>query len=135
MAAEPTAAPTAGSESASAGATVRPFLAFLQEYRNGALHDELSLALNALTAAVRAAGKEGQLALVIDVRPAGRAPDHVFVTAAARTTLPEPDSAESLMFVDQHANLTINPPTQTALPRLRAVSASPTTLTTPPDAA
>lgn len=101
--------------------SVRPFLAFLQEHRSGELHDELSERLNELTRAVQGVGKKGTLTLVIEVRPAGRSHDQVFVVDDVKAKLPEPDRAESIMYVDGAGNLSRSNPLQAELPGLREV--------------
>lgn len=105
------------------GATVRPFIAFLQEYQHGELHDELSTALNAVVTAVQGVGKKAVLTLQVEVKLAGKRRNQVFVGAKVTTKLPEPDREEAIFFVDHDGNLTRQDPEQLELPNLRQVPA------------
>lgn len=73
--------------------TIRPFLAFLQEHRDGQLHEQLSEALHQVVTAVRGVGKNGSVTLVVEIKPAGRSHDQVFVVGSVKTRLPEAEPA------------------------------------------
>lgn len=103
------------------GATVKPFIAFLQEYQRGELHDELSTALNAVVTAVQGVGKKATLTLQVEVKLAGKRRNQVFVGAKVAVKLPEPDREEAIFFVDHDGNLTRQDPEQLELPILKQV--------------
>jgi hypothetical protein len=92
----------------------RPFAAFLNEQRHGALHGEISTALADVVHAVLEHDKQGSLTLTIKVKPAGdgavQVIDHVQIKA------PEGDRPAALFFADDHGNLSRNNPHQPELP-------------------
>jgi hypothetical protein len=102
---------------------VRPFGDFLNEHRHGALHAEVSDALNELVQAVVGIGRAGSLTVTINIKPAGSTHEQVFVGDDVKLKLPSPDREEAICFVDADANLTRRDPRQPELPGLRSVEA------------
>lgn len=93
----------------------KPFSAFVQEQRRGALHGELSDSLAELVAACREHGKPGSLTVTIAVEP-NKDGQTVNVTDAVKLKLPEADRGAALFFADDHGNLTRQNPAQPELP-------------------
>lgn len=93
----------------------RPFAAWLNEQRKGALHAELSESLAELAAAVVEHGKSGSLQLKISVAPNK---DGLSVTVADEVVVkaPQPDRGAFLWFADDRGNLTRSNPNQLDLP-------------------
>jgi len=110
--------------------TIRPFLAFLQEHREGALQDELSEALNRVVEAVRQIGKAGTLTFVVGIKPAGRSHNQVLIADDIKLKLPEPDREETVMYVDRDGNLTRANPKQMEMPGLKTVPTRAATIRT-----
>ena len=106
---------------------VQPFLDFLRDHRDGEFHEEVSEGLHALVAAVQAVGKKGTLTIVLDVRPAGRSHNQVFLVDEVRVKAPEPEREQAILFVDRDGNLTRANPLQQELPGLRQVPERATT--------
>lgn len=100
----------------------KPFAAWLQEQRNGALHTELSEALAEVAAAALEHNKPGKVTLTISVKPAAVGQPTVFVADEVKTVIPQAEKPTSLFFADGRGNLTRRDPRQAELP-LRDVSA------------
>lgn len=93
----------------------RPFAAWLQEQRNGGLHDELSDALGELVAVCVQTGKKGSLTLRVSISPQ-KDEETVLVLDDVKLTAPKHDSRPSLYFPDADGNLLRNNPRQPSLP-------------------
>lgn len=103
---------------------VRPFAGWLQELRRGALHDEVSVALNDVVEAVQMYRKPGSITLTFNIKPVG-AKDNVMVSDDVKVKLPGPDRPEALFFVDEEFNLTRSDPRQMEIPAVREVLREP----------
>lgn len=91
----------------------RPFTDFLREHRHGKTHDDLSVALNELVAAVAETNKGGELVLKVKIKPAGReASGAVIVTDEIQVKAPKVERGESIFFVTPENNLTRQDPNQ-----------------------
>lgn len=101
----------------------KPFAAFVNEQRGGALHGELSEGLTDLVRAVHDTGKPGTIALTIKVTP-NKDGATVQVTDKVKVSLPEGDRGAAIFFFDEHGNLSRRDPRQIELP-LQDVSAPP----------
>jgi hypothetical protein len=99
---------------------VRPLAAVLQDLRRGAVLDQASTELQALTRAVVDTGKKGRLVLTIEVGPMKGNPDALVVAATVKTT-PPVESNEAVYFADSSSNLVRDDPKQPPLPGLREV--------------
>lgn len=88
----------------------KPFAAFLQEQRRGALHSELSEALQELVLAVEEHRKAGSLTLTVSVKPFGDGT--VAVTDKLKLSVPEGERGSGIFFVDADGNLVRNDPRQ-----------------------
>lgn len=96
---------------------VRPFSEFLLTQANGSTHDELSVSLHDLVAAVRETGKGGKLQLTIDVKPLSKSDDRALsITANVAVKRPATEAPTSVFFVDNDGNLCRNDPRQMQLP-------------------
>lgn len=95
--------------------TRKPFAAFVQEQRAGALHGELSDGLVELVQAVQETGKAGTVQLTVKVAPNK---DGVTVTVTDKVVvkLPEGERGAAIFFADEHGNLMRRDPRQTELP-------------------
>lgn len=100
--------------------SLKPFAAFVQEQRNGALHDELSNALAELVAVCVETGKKGVLTLKVTVAPQK---DEVtmLVSDDVKLTAPKHDAKPALFFPDEHGNLLRSDPRQLDIANLREV--------------
>lgn len=101
----------------------RPFAAFLQEARNGGLHDECSQALNDLVSACEDTGKKGTLVLTVEIRPMKKAQQTMVVTSRVATKAPKHDAPEAIFFVDANGNLVRDDPRQMNIGDIREVPA------------
>lgn len=96
----------------------KPFAAFVQEQRNGAMHDDLSTGLAELVAACVETGRKGTLTLKVIVAPQK---DEVtlLVTDDVVVKAPRHESKPALFFHDTAGNLLRNDPRQLDLASLR----------------
>lgn len=103
---------------------LKPFAAFVQEQRNGGLHDDLSNALVELVNACVETGKKGVLTLKVTVTPTK---DEVtlLVTDDVNVATPKPDAKPALFYHDEHGNLLRRDPRQPELP-LREIAGGKT---------
>lgn len=95
--------------------TRRPFAAWLQEQRNGALHAELTEQLTELVKSCTEHGKKGSLTLTVTVKPSDDG-YHLFVTDDTKATLPRGERPSALYFSDEDGNLSRRDPRQQELP-------------------
>lgn len=95
---------------------IRPFSEVLLQQARGRTHDDLSIGLHKLIAAVQDTGKAGKLQLTIDVRPLKGDTNTLQVVAAVTSKVPQVDQPASIFFVDDDGNLTRNDPRQMSLP-------------------
>ncbi len=93
----------------------KPFAAFVQEQRGGALHGEMSDGLVELVQAVRETGKAGTIALTVKVAP-NKDGVTVTVTDKMKLTLPEGERGAAIFFADEHGNLMRRDPRQLEMP-------------------
>lgn len=108
---------------------VRPFADALREINAGRSHDELSLALRDLTAAVKETGRKGTLTYTVAIAPMKGNPDVLQVTDRIVAKVPESDRKASIFFADAAGNLTRTDPQQLSFESLREVP-TPTAETT-----
>lgn len=95
---------------------IKPFSEFLLSQRRGALHEDLSSALNELLSAVVEHNKPGSLNLTIKFVPTGKGySPTVVVTDAIKVKAPEGSPESALFFVDNDGNLTRRDPNQPEL--------------------
>ena len=99
------------------------FTDFLREHRNGASHNDLSEALQALVAAVAAEGKSGTLTYTIAVKPTDKG-EALIVTDAIKVTAPKSSRAGSIFYADADNNLVREDPRQSRL-ELRSIPEVP----------
>lgn len=104
---------------------VRPFADFLREQARGETHDELSVALQTLVAAVIDTGKAGSLSLTIKVKPLKGNSGAMEVEDAIKLNLPEHDRGASIFFSDKAHNLQRTDPAQLVFESLREAPAPP----------
>lgn len=103
---------------------VRPFADWLVEQGAGRTHEDLSLALRDLSAAVRDTGKKGTLTLTVMVAPFDKSNSGALVvTDQVKVRLPEHDRRRSVYFADDVGNLTKDDPMQPTFEGLREVPA------------
>lgn len=97
------------------------FAITLQDQRQGALANELSISLNQLVAAVRSTGRPGHLTLKLSITPtAGSDGTTVTLTDDVTVKNPKPKKPSSLFFTCDDGRLTRENPNQQSLP-LRTV--------------
>ena len=104
-------------------AIVRPFADALREIDGGKSHDDLSIALRDLTAAVKETGRKGTLTYTVAIAPMKNNPDVLQVTDRVAAKIPEPDRKASIFFADRDGNLTRTDPNQLSFESLREVPA------------
>lgn len=105
--------------------TVRPFVTFLNEQRNGRMAAELADALHEATEAVVLTGKAATLTLTVRIKPAGKGTtSSLLVADDIATKLPKPERAETVFFTDRDHNLRRDNPDAPQFP-LREVGALP----------
>lgn len=92
----------------------RPFAAWLQEQRNGALHAELTDALIDLTEACVEHGKPGTLTVQIKIKPSAEG-YHLYVADHVKVNAPEGERPAALYFHDGAGNLSRRDPNQLTL--------------------
>lgn len=95
---------------------IRPFSEVLIQQARGRTHDDLSLGLHNLIAAVQETGKGGKLQLTIDVKPLKSDTNTLQVVATVASKVPQVEQPASIFFVDDAGNLTRNDPRQMTLP-------------------
>lgn len=93
----------------------KPFAAFVQEQRNGALHGELSDRIAELVLAVAETGKKGKLQLELTIAPNA---DGMTVTVSDKIKVvpPEGERGAAIFFIGENGSLTRRNPAQTELP-------------------
>lgn len=106
------------------GQGVRPFAAFLQETRGGALHAELSEGLAELVHACLEHEGAGSLTLKIRVAP-NRDGLSVTVTDDVAIKAPQGDRGAALFFADRRGNLSRRNPAQPELPLREITTTTP----------
>lgn len=109
---------------------VRPFADALREINAGRSHDELSIALRDLTAAVKETGRKGTLTYQVTVSPMKGNGDVLNVIDKVVARIPEPDRKASVFFADSDGNLTRTDPNQLTFEGLREVAAPEPAATT-----
>ena len=102
---------------------VRPFADALREISGGKSHDELSVALRDLTAAVKDTGRKGTLTYQVTIAPMKGNGDVLQVTDKVVARIPEADRKASIFFADAAGNLTRTDPNQLSFDSLREVPA------------
>ena len=95
------------------GSERKPFAAFLQEQRRGALHGELSERLQELVLAVEEHRKAGTLTLTLSVKPNGNGV--VTISDKVVVKVPEGERGSSIFFTDEAGNLVRDPRGQTTI--------------------
>jgi hypothetical protein len=95
--------------------SARPFMDWLREHKNGALHDELSDGLQELVAAVMEEGKAGTLTLTIKVGPFGKGDGALQVAAEAKVKPPKAPAGVSIFFATPENNLVRQDPRQQSM--------------------
>lgn len=98
----------------------KPFAAFLQEHKKGALADELAEQLQEVVKAVLEHRKSGSLTLKLGVAMANDGIT-LFITDDVTTKVPKPDRGGGFAFADENGNLHRNDPNQMTLAPLKAV--------------
>lgn len=93
----------------------KPFAAFVQEQRAGALHAELSDGLGELVRAASLTDKPGTLTLTVKVTPTKDGAT-VIVTDKVTLKLPDGERGGAIFFFDQEGNLSRRNPAQPELP-------------------
>ena len=103
----------------------RPFADVLRDLNRQRTHNEMSLALQDLVAAVLDTGKAGTLTLVLKVSSA-KSHDMVVIEDDVRLKKPQARAA-SMFFLDEHMNVMRDNPNQDTLPGLIAAVPSDST--------
>jgi len=94
----------------------RPFVKALAGINRGAVLDEASLGLAALTTAVAATGRKGTLTLKVTVSPFKGNGAMVTVDADVEVKEPKQQAHGGVFFTDENGNLSRNDPHQGTLP-------------------
>ena len=98
---------------------------FLRDLHQGKVLEELSEEITAITAAVRAAGKSGELTLKVKFKTPPKG-DVSYLTFEAEVSSKKPrrDRGDTIFFITNDNRLTRQDPTQTELPFRGVVDAS-----------
>ncbi|MFV0432843.1 MAG: hypothetical protein ACK5LO_02500 [Leucobacter sp.] len=89
--------------------------------KRAATHEELTVKLHDLVAAVRDTGKKGTLTLKLTVAPFKNDPDVLEVADDVKLVMPQHDRKPGIFYPDQHGNLTRNSPQMLDFDALRTV--------------
>lgn len=92
----------------------------LESLRYGTLHDDLTEAINKLTAAVTSTGKTGSLTLSIKLKPTNNS-GQIEVIDDIKLALPKENKGTSIMFATPENNLQREDPRQLNIEGLRTV--------------
>jgi len=92
----------------------------VEQLRYGTLHDDLTTAINQLTAAVTTTGKTGTLTLSIKLKPTNNS-GQIEVIDDIKLSLPKENKGTSIMFATPENNLTREDPRQLSIEGLRTV--------------
>jgi hypothetical protein len=99
---------------------IEPFAAVLQKIQNGRTHDELSVGMRDLVAAVIETGKAGTLTFTIKVAPS-KAEGIVELSDKVDFKPPKFERPASIFFVDDEHNLSRSDPRQQEIPGVRGL--------------
>lgn len=102
------------------GRTIRPFADWLREQRTGSLHNELSEAMQEVSAAVIQHRKKGKIVISIDVGPMNNG-TMVVVTDEVKLTIPTADRGAAYFYLDADDNLRREDPNQLKFESLQQV--------------
>ena len=95
----------------------KAFSVFLNDFRDGKTHAEMSAAFQQLLSEVRNTGKAGELKLTIKVKLASRADtDKVIVTDDVKLTLPKTERSQDFFWLTEDGEVSRNHPRQHDLP-------------------
>lgn len=83
---------------------VRDFAEIITDLRGGSTHKELSVAMMEAAAAAKRTGKMATVQLTIKIKPQGDR--QVEVVDAIKRTIPEPNRAPTIMFIDDKQGMT-----------------------------
>ncbi len=92
----------------------KPFAAFLQEHRDGALHGKASDALADVVAAVQEHGKQGKLTIQIVVSPT-KYDNAVEIVGNVKPVLPEAAPPAAMWYSDDEGNVSRRDPRQMSI--------------------
>lgn len=101
---------------------IRPFADWLREYKQGALHEELSLALNDVMTGVDDHLKPGSFTVVIKIEPGKDNKVVKFISDDVKVKLPQAKKEKAVYFTDKHGNAVRNDPNQMTFDSLREVT-------------
>lgn len=108
---------------------VRQFSNFISELRNGAVNEELGLALASVVKEVEKSGKAGALDLKIKIIP-NKGEGTVFVQAIVTDKPPKFDPPSNIFYIDREFNLRREDPRQMNFTDLKPGGAKEETPTT-----
>jgi ACT domain-containing protein len=97
----------------------RDFAEFVTDLRGGICHQEVSEAIQEVTAACRETGKVGSVTLTIKIKPQGDR--QVEILDQIKKVVPEHAKMPTFAFIDDHDNLTRSDPRQASLDDVRVV--------------
>lgn len=100
---------------------IRPIADWLREYKQGALHEELSVALNDLMSAVEAHRKAGSVTLTLKIEPMKDNSDVKLISDDVKVKLPQAKKEKAVYFTDKHGNPVRENPAQMTFDALREV--------------
>ena len=98
----------------------------LKELRHGECVTDLTVALLDLVTAVQASGGKGSVTLTVKVQPFSKADSHtLMLTDEIKGKPPKVDRGATILFSDDHGELSRNDPRQPLLPELRQATVHP----------
>jgi hypothetical protein len=98
---------------------LRPFSEWVTDHAQGAVDDEMTLALADLVQAVAAHGKKGTVTLKVTVEPAGSGGRTVETSCLVEAKAPQPDPEKSIFFVGERGSMERDDPYHKRLPLKR----------------
>lgn len=98
----------------------KTFAQTIEQLRYGTLHDELTKAMNDLTAAVTTTNKVGKITLSISLKPTNNS-GQIEIIDDIKLTLPKENKGTSIMFATPENNLQREDPRQMSITGLRTI--------------
>lgn len=103
-------------------AEIRDFSELVTDLRHGNCHQELSMAYQEATEAAKRTGKSASITFTVKIKPCGDR--QCEVTDDIKTKIPKPTKQPTIMFVDDHNNLTRTDRKQMKITDVREVAES-----------
>jgi hypothetical protein len=120
---EPATSPVTEPEKTDKTTTPMQAAVFLQQHRQGGLHNELGEEIAAVTAAVTEHQKKGSVTVTLTISPTKDDPRAVVIYDELKSKAPKATPLPSRFFTDEHGTLSRRDPRQPELTGLRDATA------------